>query len=69
MIDNYALSTCSQKVRLALAEKGLAFSEEQVDLPQALPRIRDWYARVCERPSFSAAFYPGSRVNPTSSNN
>lgn len=27
------------------------------------PRVADWYARVCDRPSFAAAYFPGSRVS------
>ncbi|OVZ54777.1 glutathione S-transferase [Pigmentiphaga sp. NML080357] len=28
------------------------------------PRVADWYARMTARPSFQAAYYPGSRVSP-----
>jgi len=27
------------------------------------PRVADWYERLCARPSFAAAFYPGSRIS------
>jgi glutathione S-transferase len=27
------------------------------------PRVADWYARLMARPSFAAAFYPGSRIS------
>lgn len=32
------------------------------DLWEELPRVTDWYARVCSRPSFAVAFYSGSRT-------
>ncbi len=38
----------------------LGLSEMWADLPQ----IAAWFARVQARPSFAAAFYPGSRVDP-----
>jgi glutathione S-transferase len=32
------------------------------DMWEELPRVTDWYARVCSRPSFAVAFYSGSRT-------
>jgi glutathione S-transferase len=39
---NTSVSTCSQKVRLALAEKGLAFVDRQVSLKDN-EQLSDWY--------------------------
>ena len=33
------------------------------DMWQAMPRVSNWFAAVQERPSFTTAYYPGSRVN------
>ncbi len=40
-----------------LADLGLA------SLWQDAPRVADWYERLMRRPSFAAAFYPGSRLS------
>ena len=31
-------------------------------LVEDLPRVRDWFARAQQRPSFARAYYPGSRM-------
>ena len=33
------------------------------DMWQGYPRVADWYARIKARPSYAAAFYPGSRIS------
>lgn len=33
------------------------------ELWDGLPRMRAWYARVMERPSYSATYYPGARIS------
>jgi len=33
------------------------------DLWADLPRVGEWFERLCARPSYAAAFYPGSRVS------
>jgi len=42
---NTSVSTCSQKVRLALAEKGLAFKDRQVSLKDN-EQLTDWYLKL-----------------------
>jgi len=42
---NTSVSTCSQKVRLALAEKGLAFTDRQVSLKDN-EQLSDWYLKL-----------------------
>ena len=33
------------------------------DMWRDYPRVADWYSRIKARPSFAAAFYPGSRIS------
>jgi len=42
---NYAQSTCSQKCRIALAEKGLAFEDRQISLKDN-ENLADWYVKL-----------------------
>lgn len=50
---NAAISTCSQKVRMALAELARMWSD--------LPRVTDWYRKLQARPAFALTYYPGTR--------
>jgi glutathione S-transferase len=44
---NWATSTCSQKVRLVLAEKGLAFVDRRLDSSKS-ENLSDWYLKLNE---------------------
>ncbi|MGB1278187.1 MAG: glutathione S-transferase family protein, partial [Nannocystaceae bacterium] len=43
---HYPLSLCSQQVRLALAEKGVAYTSQVVDIGRACENYRPWYMRL-----------------------
>src|SRR5690348_6749552 len=45
VLFDHPISTCSQKVRLALAEKGLMFRERVVELSKA-EHLEDWYLKL-----------------------
>ena len=42
---HYSLSSCSQRVRLSLEEKGLAWESHHIDLP-AQEHATDWYQQI-----------------------
>lgn len=45
MLYHHPVSTCSQKVRLALAEKGLAFNQYVIDWT-IMEHLQDWYLAI-----------------------
>jgi glutathione S-transferase len=45
MLYHHPVSTCSQKVRLALAEKGLAFDQHVIDWNK-VEHLSDWYLEI-----------------------
>ena len=47
VLYNWATSTCSQKVRLVLAEKNLAFVDRRLDSSKA-ENLSDWYLKLNE---------------------
>jgi len=68
-LHNYWSSVCSQKVRICLAEKNLAFENRHVNLfefevlkrPEMVgaarrPKLDDWWQRMQARPAFKTAF-------------
>lgn len=46
ILYNLEPSLCSQKVRLALAEKGVAYASRTVDIGPRLENYEPWYARI-----------------------
>lgn len=58
---NFAQSTCSQKVRLTLAEKGLDFEDRQIDLKKN-ENLADWYLEINPNGVVPALVHDGKAV-------
>ncbi|NWF38999.1 glutathione S-transferase family protein [Mariprofundus sp. NF] len=43
---HHPLSVCSMKVRLALEEKGLTWSDHQIDIVEAQEQLEPWYIKL-----------------------
>lgn len=54
------ISTCSQKVRMVLAEKALDWTPRHIQFNQG-DHLSDWYQRLQARPAYAVTYMPGSR--------
>ncbi len=58
---HHPVSTCSQKVRLALAEKGLTFDQHIIDW-SIIEHLSDWYLRINPNGVVPALVHDGNAV-------
>jgi glutathione S-transferase len=69
VLYNAAHSTCSQKVRICLAEKGLAFNDMRLDIGKAKQHLKPDYLKINPNGVVPTLVDDGQVIIPASSVN